>query len=92
MDKNVRNISFGTTLKRQVYPTHVPRTRFGNDMVAIRGQPNTGPGVYENEEATNFQHGLDNFLTSTKGYTLGARTAPRFKKMSTINLTPAPTT
>ena len=43
-------VSFGTTLNREVYPTHVPHTRFGNDMIAIKGQPNTGPGAYNNEQ------------------------------------------
>ena len=43
-------VSFGTTLTREIYPTHVPHTRFGNDLKAIRGQPNTGPGCYNNEE------------------------------------------
>ena len=49
------NISFGTTLNREVYPTHVPHTRFGNDLKAIRGQPNTGPGCYNNEEVGNMR-------------------------------------
>lgn len=39
-----------STLDREIFPTHVPHTRFGNDMTAIRGAPNRGPGCYENEK------------------------------------------
>ena len=55
----------------------MPPTRFGNEIKPIRGQPNTGPGAYENENQTNFQYNADHYLTSTKGYTMGARTGPR---------------
>ena len=55
----------------------MPPTRFGNEIKPIRGQPNTGPGAYENENQTNFQYLADHYLTSAKGYTMGARTGPR---------------
>ena len=70
-------VSFGTTASRPVFPMSMPPTRFGNEIKPIRGQPNTGPGAYENENQTNFQYKADHYLTSTKGYTMGARTGPR---------------
>ena len=39
-----------TTQDRGVYPSSVPPTRFGNELVPIKGTPELGPGVYENEE------------------------------------------
>ena len=61
----------------------MPPTRFGNEIKPIRGQPNTGPGAYENEVYTNFQYQTDHYLTSVKGYTMGARTGPRLVEITT---------
>merc|ERR1711976_170342 len=38
----------------------------------------------------NFWHGIETKITSNKGYSLGARTAPKIKKEASF-LTPAPT-
>lgn len=72
-------VSFGTTQSRPVYPTAMPYNRFGNEIKPIRGQPNTGPGAYDNENFTNFQYKIDHMSqgSNVKGYTLGARTGPR---------------
>ncbi len=48
--ENNSKVSFGTTLDREIFPTHVPPTRFGNDLTPIRGAPDRGPGKYDNEE------------------------------------------
>jgi len=84
------NVSFGTTLTREIFPTHVPHTRFGNDLIGIRGAPNRGPGCYNNEEVSNFQYGIKSKITSEKGYSLGARTGPRLAR-ELVFKTPAPT-
>ena len=83
-------VAFMSTLDREIFPTHVPHTRFGNDMTAIRGAPNRGPGCYENETVSNFWHGVETKITSQKGYSLGARTAPKIRNEIHF-LTPAPT-
>jgi len=83
------NVSFGTTLNREMFPTKVPPTRFGNDLSPMRGAPHRGPGCYDNEEVSNFMYQIKHKLTSEKGYTLGARTAPRFRQQYTI-VAPAP--
>lgn len=83
-------VAFGSTLDREIFPTHVPPTRFGNDLTPIRGHPDLGPGKYDNEEVSNFWYQVKTRLTSNKGYTLGARTAKRLQDRSNF-LTPAPT-
>ncbi|XP_013414333.1 protein pitchfork [Lingula anatina] len=83
------NVSFGTTQNRTLFPVHMAPNRFGNDLKPLRGQPNTGPGCYNNEEVSNFKYQIDTYLTSQKGYTMGARTGPRFRK-EFKEVTPAP--
>lgn len=83
------NVSFGTTQDRTLFPIHMAPNRFGNDLKPLRGQPNTGPGKYENEEVSNFIYQIDHFKTSSKGYTLGARTGPRMRK-EFMEITPSP--
>lgn len=83
-------VAFGSTLDRGVFPSQVPHTRFGNDLSPIRGASNRGPGCYNNEEVSNFIYGIQTKKTSEKGYSLGARTAPRFRKEYST-LTPDPT-
>merc|ERR1711893_243426 len=81
--------AFGTTLDRGLFPSDVAPTRFGNDLMPIRGAPQRGPGCYNNEEVSNFWHQIEEKIASQKGYSLGARTAPRFPRESRF-LTPAP--
>ncbi|KAK6190875.1 hypothetical protein SNE40_002648 [Patella caerulea] len=85
------NVSFMTTLDRELFPTKMPPNRFGNEVVPLRGAPHRGPGCYENEEKTNFWYGVEHKITSEKGYTLGARTAARIPKHTVIQ-NPCPTT
>ncbi|KAL4224741.1 hypothetical protein ACF0H5_015438 [Mactra antiquata] len=67
-----------TTLDRELFPTKMPQNRFGNEICPLRGAPHRGPGCYENEDKTNFWYDIEHKINSTKGYTLGARTGPRF--------------
>lgn len=62
-----------------MYPMEMPPTRFGNEIRPIRGDPDVGPGVHEKENQTNFKYIADHYLTSIKGYTMGARTGPRYR-------------
>ena len=52
-DEKPSRVAFGSTLDREVFPTHVPHTRFGNDLSPIRGAPQRGPGCYNNEEVSS---------------------------------------
>lgn len=72
-------VSFGSTHKRRpIFPVDVPPTRFGNEMKSIyKDMSAPGPGAHEKENQTNFQYQIDHYLTSKKGYTMGARTGPR---------------
>lgn len=83
-------VAFGTTLNREIFPTAVPHTRFGNDLTAITGHPERGPGKYDNEEVSNFWYQVKTKISSNRGYSLGARTAPRLRREHAF-LTPAPT-
>ncbi|KAI0240407.1 hypothetical protein LSAT2_008897 [Lamellibrachia satsuma] len=76
--ENKNNVSFGTTLDREIYPMRVPPSKLGRGLCPIRGTPNVGPSTYNTEEYTNLEHQIKTFLTSTKGYTMNARTAKRF--------------
>jgi len=90
MDEKKSRVAFMSTLDRELFPTRVPPTRFGNDLSPMRGAPNRGPGCYNNEEVSNFQYQVKTKVVSSKGYSLGARTAPRIPKEYPF-LTPAPT-
>lgn len=52
-EEKFSNVSFGTTQDRQIFPTHVPPTRFGNELNPITGSPEVGPGRYNNEEVSS---------------------------------------
>lgn len=74
-----QNVAFGSTLDRQMFPTRMPFNRFGNNLTPIRGAPHLGPGCYDNEQFDNLKYDADHYITSDKGYVLGARTAARFR-------------
>ncbi|KAL5007565.1 hypothetical protein ScPMuIL_016371 [Solemya velum] len=83
-------VVFMTTLDRELFPVKMPQNRFGNEVVPLRGAPHRGPGCYENEEKTSFMYDIQHKINSSKGYTLGARTANRFPKEQEFQ-TPSPT-
>ncbi|XP_014670085.1 PREDICTED: protein pitchfork-like [Priapulus caudatus] len=68
--------SFGTTLDRQLLPTKLPPTKAGI-FLDLRGEPNRGPGSYNNHVVSSFVYEADKHITSKKGYSLAARTGPR---------------
>jgi len=78
-------VSFGTTLDRELLPLKTPHTRAGNEM-ALRGVPNLAPCSYDNAEVSSFIHLLNQKPVCQKGYSLGARTGPRFPKESNADV------
>nr|XP_039263447.1 protein pitchfork-like [Styela clava] len=82
-------VSFGTTLNRGLFPHVCEPDRTGNELCPLRGAPQRGPGRYNNAELTSFTYNLDNWICSSKGYTCGARTDPRFRRVHHLN-TPSP--
>ncbi|EDO36035.1 predicted protein [Nematostella vectensis] len=85
------NVSFGTTLDRELMPIKAPNNRFGNELLAIRGAPNRGPGCYDNAEVSTFVYEQEQRPVCRRGYSLGARTAPRFPKPMHMDVPGAPT-
>ncbi|OWK05331.1 PIFO, partial [Cervus elaphus hippelaphus] len=83
------NYSFGTCQHRKIFPNFHPPNLLGNKFPPIRGAPNRGPGCYIAEDKYGFAYNLSKIPTSKKGYTLGARTAMRFKPVSK-DVTPYP--
>ncbi|KAB0359878.1 hypothetical protein FD754_004034 [Muntiacus muntjak] len=83
------NYSFGTCQHRKIFPHFHPPNLLGNKFPPIRGAPNRGPGCYIAEDKYGFAYNLSKIPTSKKGYTLGARTALRFKPVSK-DVTPYP--
>uniref|UniRef100_A0A8C5V3E6 Ciliary microtubule associated protein 3 n=1 Tax=Microcebus murinus TaxID=30608 RepID=A0A8C5V3E6_MICMU len=71
--------SFGTRQHRKLFPLYHPPNLFGNKFLPIRGSPHIGPGCYVPEDRNDLAYNLSKIPTSVKGYTLGARTAVRFK-------------
>ncbi|RUS76007.1 hypothetical protein EGW08_016252 [Elysia chlorotica] len=85
-----QNVVFMTCKDREMFPTKMAQDRFGNELCPLRGAAHRGPGCYDNEEKTNFSYQVDNKLVSTKGYSMGARTGPRFMRGNNFK-TPCPT-
>lgn len=84
------NVSFGTTDHRPLFPADLPVNRIGNAM-ALDTSPHRAPGSYDNAEKTTFLYEIDHQITSQKGYTMGARTAPRIRTEFATK-TPCPST
>lgn len=83
-------VAFRTGKDREMFPTKMAQDRFGNELCPLRGAAHRGPGCYDNEDKTNFIYQVDHKLTSNKGYTMGARTGPRFAREYQFK-TPCPT-
>ncbi|XP_061488238.1 ciliary microtubule-associated protein 3 [Rhineura floridana] len=83
--------SFGSCQQRKIFPLCYAPDRLGNENVPIKGDPDRGPGAYNHAERTSLLYHLAHRPESTKGYTMGARTTPRFGLLNK-HVTPAPTT
>lgn len=90
-DENLarKAVSFGTTLDRGLFPHVCAPDRTGNELYPLRGAPHRGPGCYNNAEVSSFTYNLDKWKCSTRGYSCGARTDPRFGKVHQL-VTPSP--
>ncbi|XP_042539008.1 protein pitchfork [Dipodomys spectabilis] len=82
------NYFFGTCQSRKLFPYYHPPNRLGNKFLPIRGAPHRGPGRYTDTDWNSLAYNLSKIPTSVKGYTLGARTAARFKTIK--DTTPYP--
>ncbi|KAF5911003.1 hypothetical protein HPG69_000968 [Diceros bicornis minor] len=83
------NNSFGTCQQRRIFPHFHPPNSLGNKFLPLRGAPHRGPGCYMAEDTYGLAYNLSKIPTSKKGYTLGARTAVRFKPINK-DMTPHP--
>ncbi|XP_005860078.1 PREDICTED: protein pitchfork isoform X1 [Myotis brandtii] len=81
---------FGTGEEKKIFPYFHPHNLLGNKFLPLRGAPHRGPGCYTTDTRYDWVHNLSKIPTSKKGYTLGARTAVRFKPNK--DLTPHPGT
>uniref|UniRef100_A0A8D2Q163 Primary cilia formation n=1 Tax=Varanus komodoensis TaxID=61221 RepID=A0A8D2Q163_VARKO len=73
-----KRTSFGTCQDKRIFPFSYAPDRLGNEHVPVRGEPHRGPGAYNHGERTTLLYLLAHRPESTKGYTMGARTTPRF--------------
>ncbi|KAM5293895.1 ciliary microtubule-associated protein 3 isoform 1-T2 [Glossophaga mutica] len=85
------NYSFGTRQQRKLFPHYYPPNFLGNKFLPLRGAPHRGPGCYTTENRYDWAYNLSKIPTSRRGYSLGARTAPRFKPINK-DVTPHPGT
>nr|XP_041577274.1 protein pitchfork [Taeniopygia guttata] len=81
-------ISFGTTQDRKMFPHHFAPDRLGIEVLGVRGSPFLGPGSYLGPENI-LKSSTSTRPMSTRGYVMGARTAPRFQKKAQT-VTPGP--
>ncbi|XP_054835913.1 protein pitchfork [Eublepharis macularius] len=70
--------SFGSYQERRLFPSFHAPDRLGNERVPITGHPSRGPGTYNHAERSSIVYHLAHRPESIKGYTMGARTTPRF--------------
>ncbi|KAL9820877.1 ciliary microtubule-associated protein 3-like, partial [Geothlypis trichas] len=82
-------ISFGTTQDRKMFPCSFAPDRLGIEALGARGSPSLGPGSYLGPENSVLQSSLSTRPESILGYTMGARTAPRFQQRAQT-VTPGP--
>ncbi|KAM7032777.1 ciliary microtubule-associated protein 3 [Acridotheres tristis] len=84
-------ISFGTTQDRKMFPFYYAPDRLGIEMTGLRGSPSLGPGCYLGPESNILKSSISTRPMSTRGYVMGARTAPRFQRKAQM-VTPGPAT
>ncbi|KAH9519272.1 hypothetical protein Btru_075150 [Bulinus truncatus] len=82
-------VCFMTTKQRVLFPSGTAQDRFGNELCPLRGVAHIGPGTYDNDEKTSLAYLSKTKIVSSKGYSLGARTGPRLKKIY-MDETPSP--
>ncbi|XP_013910687.1 PREDICTED: protein pitchfork [Thamnophis sirtalis] len=70
--------SFGSCQEKKIFPFHHAPDRLGNQFAPIKGDPDRGPGTYNHAERNNLIYNLAKRPQSIKGYSMGARTTPRF--------------
>ncbi|XP_062872112.1 ciliary microtubule-associated protein 3-like [Trichomycterus rosablanca] len=72
-------VAFGSCQERKMFPTHSAPNRMGNEQPGLHGSDELGPGSYHNQvHVDTIIYNLRKKPESKKGYSLAARTAPRF--------------
>ncbi|XP_041954776.1 protein pitchfork-like isoform X3 [Alosa sapidissima] len=82
-------VAFGSSQQRLMFPAHCAPNRLGNEMLAVKGSPERGPGCYDNHVIGTVLYDIQKRPESKKGYILAARTAARFRPVAQT-LTPSP--
>ncbi|XP_015198228.2 ciliary microtubule-associated protein 3 isoform X2 [Lepisosteus oculatus] len=85
----LRNVCFGSSQERKLFPSHCAPDRLGNELAPLRGGSHLGPGCYDNHTVGTIVYELERKPESRKGYTLAARTAPRLLPTAQA-VTPSP--
>ncbi|KAL7859418.1 hypothetical protein SRHO_G00145650 [Serrasalmus rhombeus] len=85
----VTKVAFGSCEERKMFPAHCAPNRTGNEFQPLLGSPARGPGCYDNHVVGTILYNLQKRPESKKGYSLAARTAPRFLP-SFQTVTPSP--
>ncbi|XP_066559130.1 ciliary microtubule-associated protein 3 [Amia ocellicauda] len=84
-----RSVCFGSSQERRLFPSHCAPDRLGNTLAPVLGAPHRGPGCYKNHTVGTVVYELEKKPESRRGYTLAARTAPRFLPTAQT-VTPSP--
>jgi len=66
-DEKPSNVAFGSTGDREIFPSHVPHSRFGANLKPVAGAPNRGPDLYKVDEVQKMCFFL-NFLKAVFSY------------------------
>ncbi|XP_031422833.1 protein pitchfork isoform X1 [Clupea harengus] len=82
-------VAFGSCRQRALFPTDCPPNRLGNEMRAMKGSPELGPGCYDNHVIGTVLYDIQKRPESKKGYVLAARTTARFRPPAQT-VTPSP--
>ncbi|KAL6483384.1 hypothetical protein MHYP_G00082560 [Metynnis hypsauchen] len=88
-NSQVTKVAFGSCEERKMFPAHCAPNRTGNEFQPLHGSPARGPGCYDNHVVGTILCNLQKRPESKKGYSLAARTAPRFLP-SFQTVTPSP--
>ncbi|KAI5095940.1 protein pitchfork, partial [Silurus meridionalis] len=74
----VTTVAFGSCQDRKIFPVHRTPNRMGIEDLTLESLPTPGPGSYDNHVVNTIVYNLERKPESKKGYSLAARTSPRF--------------
>ncbi|KAK1803396.1 hypothetical protein P4O66_020826, partial [Electrophorus voltai] len=82
-------VAFGSCQERKMFPLQRPPNRLGREQLPPLGSRARGPGCHDNHVVDTMISKLERKPLSMKGYSLAARTTPRFFAPLQTN-TPSP--